>query len=120
MFFGPLDVIVSGDTVLQPDLVFVSKEKESIISERGIEGAPDLVVEISSPGSYHFDRGAKKSIYERNGIPHLWLVTPAEHRIEEFKWRAGRYICVQDMQGIGEFNPAALGNLTIDLADLWA
>ena len=47
-------------------------------------------------------------------------MTPEEHRIEEFELRAGRYICVQDMQGIGDFNPAALGNLTIDLADLWA
>ena len=79
-----------------------------------------MVVEIGSPGSFHFDRGAKKSICEQYGVPHLWLVTPEEHRVEEFELRAGRYVCVQDMQGIGEFKPAVFPYPMIDLAELWA
>ncbi len=120
VYFAPIDVIFSGDTVLQPDLVFVSQDKQQLISERGIKGAPDLVVEISSPSSFHLDRGAKKSTYQQYGIPYLWLVTAEEHRVEEFELRAGRYVCVQDVQGINQFKPALFPDLTIELADLWA
>src|SRR5688572_11901953 len=59
VYHAALDVILSEDTVLIPDLVFVSKARVHIIENRGIVGAPDLVVEILSKGTKHRDLGMK-------------------------------------------------------------
>ena len=49
MFYdAPIDVVLDGETVVQPDLLFLSRERLGLVSERGIEGGPDLVVEAQT------------------------------------------------------------------------
>ena len=62
--------------IYEPDLLFVRREREAIISEKQVNGAPDLVVEILSASTYHYDVGAKREGYERNGVRELWLLDP--------------------------------------------
>jgi Uma2 family endonuclease len=62
--------------VYQPDVVFVSNQRRSIITRDGLEGAPDLVVEVLSPGTARLDRGSKRKIYARTGVKELWLADP--------------------------------------------
>lgn len=82
VFFAPLDVILSEEDVLQPDLLFVARERRGIISERGCEGPPDLVVEILSPATERRDRELKRKVYAKFGVPEYWLVDPEAQSIE--------------------------------------
>jgi Uma2 family endonuclease len=76
VFVAPLDVILNDFNVFQPDVLYFSEEKASILGERCIEGAPDFVVEILSDSTAHFDRGPKRKIYARTGVSELWIVNP--------------------------------------------
>lgn len=75
VFAAPLDVFL-GESVVQPDLVVVCDPAR--MSERGIEGAPDLVVEILSPATARKDLVTKRWLYESHGIPEYLILDPVE------------------------------------------
>ena len=74
VFFAPLDVFLTEINVYQPYIIFVSNQRRSIVTDHGLEGAPDLAVEILSPGTADYDKGPKRKIYARTGVQELWLV----------------------------------------------
>lgn len=87
MFYAPIDVVLGQGRdreVVQPDLVFSSQARLSLIVEEEIRGAPDLVVEILSPGTEGRDRGYKKALYARYGVHGYWIVDPKETYIEVY------------------------------------
>ena len=84
LFIAPLDVFLSEINVYQPDLIFVSNSRRAIITERGIEGAPDLVVEALSPGTARLDKGSKRKIYARTGVEEFWLADPATRTLQVY------------------------------------
>ena len=71
--FAPVDVEFNEKNVYQPDIVFISNSRKHIIRER-IEGAPDLVVEVLSPGSKAKDLGEKMETYGRYNVLEYWVV----------------------------------------------
>jgi Uma2 family endonuclease len=85
VFVAPLDVFLSDVNVYQPDVIFVSNARRSILTERGVEGAPDLVVEVLSPGTARYDRGPKRKIYARTGVKELWMVEPETKSIQVYE-----------------------------------
>jgi Uma2 family endonuclease len=82
VFVGPIDVLFEEGNYLAPDLVFVRKDRVEIVSDRGLEGAPDLVVEVLSPGTAKRDRGIKRERYRHFGVREYWVVDPDARRIE--------------------------------------
>ena len=76
VFFAPTDVVLSDTDVVQPDILFVSRERAHIITEDNIQDAPDLVIEILSPGTAERDRGFKRALYAQHGVREYWLVGP--------------------------------------------
>ncbi|MFN4256217.1 MAG: Uma2 family endonuclease [Saprospiraceae bacterium] len=87
VFSAPLDVVLEDRTAPQPDVFFVSKERDFILDEREgvVIGTPDLIVEIISPSSVQRDRYQKKELYERFAVREFWLVDPQNRSIEIFK-----------------------------------
>lgn len=81
---APIDIYFDKKNVFQPDLVLVSKERKHILSERGMEGAPDLIVEILSPSNSKYDRYEKREKYSQFGVREYWLVDPSNDSIELF------------------------------------
>jgi len=77
------DVVLDRDLalVVQPDLFFISTERLGIVSDR-VWGAPDLVIEILSPGTEHRDRTLKLAWYRRYGVKEYWIVVPRDRRVE--------------------------------------
>ncbi len=69
---APCDVVLSEHNVVQPDLLFVAKDRLGIIGEANIQGAPDLVIEILSKDSEPWDRVTKRRTYARYGVRELW------------------------------------------------
>lgn len=88
---GPVGVFMPGADPVQPDLLFLTSEHLGLISERGIEGAPDLVIEILSPSNARHDRTRKRAIYEQGGVPEYWIVSPEAETIEVLVLEAGKY-----------------------------
>jgi Uma2 family endonuclease len=78
---APFDVILDDANVLQPDVLFVSRERLHIIQD-WCRGAPDLVVEVLSPSNAALDRSRKTKVYARFGVKRVWLVDPAEKSFE--------------------------------------
>lgn len=79
---APVDVFFGGADPVQPDLVVLLPGKLHLPSRRGVEGAPDLLIEILSPSNPEHDRVRKRGIYARGGVPEYWLVTPRTAAIE--------------------------------------
>ena len=66
---GPVDVKLSLFTVLVPDLVYFTSERfVRVVNEKHATAAPDLVVEILSPGTRRRDKGRKRAVYDREGV----------------------------------------------------
>lgn len=82
VYIAPLDVVLSEEDVLQPDILFVASDRRSIITERNIRGAPDLVVEVLSPGTADRDRFLKRTRYAKFGVREYWVVDPETKAIE--------------------------------------
>jgi len=82
IFDAPYDVVLSEENVLQPDILFVSQEHSEKITERNLQGAPDLLIEIISPASEYQDREIKRKLYAKFGVAEYWLVDPDKKTIE--------------------------------------
>jgi Uma2 family endonuclease len=91
VFIAPCDVVLSDGTVVQPDILFVSKERLGIIGEANITGAPDLVVEILSPSTGQRDLGIKRNLYARYGVREYWIVDPESKTVEVLAWAETGY-----------------------------
>jgi Uma2 family endonuclease len=99
LFIGPCDVVLDPSTVLEPDILFVSRARQSIVKPACIEGAPDLVVEVISDSSRLMDRFVKRDRHAEFGVPEYWLLDPFEPRIEVLRLEAGKY------RVVGSFGP---------------
>jgi len=82
VFNAPVDLILADTTVVQPDLVLLRAGRRDLVSDRGIEAPPDLVVEILSPSTSGRDRHRKTGVYARFRIPEYWIVDPDHGWIE--------------------------------------
>lgn len=102
IFDAPTDVVLNDDIVVQPDILFINKERAGIVGEQAIMGAPDLVVEIISPSSSFNDSVRKREIYQRFDVKEYWLVFPEEKAIEIMTIEDGIYreLCSAKEEGI--------------------
>lgn len=91
VFQSPVDVYLDEYNKPQPDLVFVSSEKKAIITNDGIMGIPDLIIEIISPTSVIRDRIEKKDLYERMSVREFWIADPQYAAIEIYTLQNNRY-----------------------------
>jgi Uma2 family endonuclease len=81
-FMTPADLYMNESTILQPDLIYISPERECIISNRGIEGPPDLIIEVISPSNAFIDRNTKQIKYLDFGVTEYWIVDPANQTLK--------------------------------------
>jgi Uma2 family endonuclease len=88
---APLDVRLSEDAALQPDPIFVSNARAGMIQEDWIAGAPDLVVEVSSPSTAAYDRARKHPIYAESGVPEFWLIDSQAKTVKVLKLQGKKY-----------------------------
>lgn len=91
VFVAPFDVELALDTVVQPDVIIILNANQEKITDSCIVGAPDLVIEVASPGTASYDRHRKLSAYERAGVPEYWIVDAAAHNIEVLVLQGSEY-----------------------------
>jgi len=121
---APFDVKLSPDeddhrpTVVQPDLTIVCDPDK--LTEQGVTGAPDLVIEIVSPDSGFHDRGRKFDLYRDSGVQEYWIVDPDERVIEVYQHETdGSYRRI-GAYGSSDILTAGINNrIVIDLAEVF-
>jgi Uma2 family endonuclease len=76
IFYAPFDVVFSKFDVVEPDLLYVSHERSRVLTAANVQGAPDIVIEIGSPGTRRRDATIKRRLYEQFGVSEYWIVDP--------------------------------------------
>lgn len=82
VLYAPVDVVLSEEDIVQPDILFISKSRLGILTEKNVRAAPDLVIEILSPSTKDWDVDVKRKIYEKYGVQEFWIVDPESRSLE--------------------------------------
>jgi Uma2 family endonuclease len=90
LYVAPLDMVLSPHCVMQPDVVFVARDRLDL-ARRAIEGPADLVAEVISLGGRDRDRIRKRDLYEQHGVKEYWIVDPEPRTIEVLVLEASGY-----------------------------
>lgn len=120
IYFAPFDIFLTDLNAYQPDLVFISHQRKSILTEQGAEGAPDLVIEILSPKTAKLDKGVKKEIYARTGVTEMWIIDPELKHLQLFRFEESSDVPVATFTPGQEFKPALFPKLSISVAKIFA
>lgn len=120
---APFDIRLPGGigNPIQPDVVFIRRERQPRRGDRRFDGVPDLVVEVLSPGNWRFDRKTKVEAYRDAGVPELWLVDPLARTVEVFGLKPDRpEYALQARRGEGErVGSTVLSGLDLEVAGLF-
>lgn len=116
-FAGPMDVKLSDEDVVQPDLLVVCDKDQ--INTSHINGAPALVVEVMSPATALHDRKRKMALYARAGVVEVWLVDPLSCSMELFVLDGGSYRLKQVYSADETLASPGFDGLEIDLAPVF-
>ncbi len=119
VFVAPLDVVFTQSTVLEPDILFVSRARLHIIGKKNLSGPPDLAVEVLSEASAKLDREIKPKQYALYGVPEFWRIDPDGKTVEVFRLKEGAYDLAARLE-FGEMLTTPLfPGLRLPVASLW-
>jgi Uma2 family endonuclease len=99
VYMAPLDVELGPKRVFQPDVLVLFNESLGKITASHVEGAPDLVVEVASPGTVAYDRLSKYTAYADAGVREYWMVNPVTQAVEILVLHADGYHSLGTFRG---------------------
>ena len=103
---APVDVLLDRHDIVQPDLLFISNASMKVLTEKNVQGAPDLVVEVLSDSTRKRDEGIKLERYELLGVQEYWVVDPKRNEARIYRRSGDR------LQQAAELTAAARDLLT--------
>ena len=98
---APYDVHFSGRNIYQPDIVFIATENLHLIESKGLFGVPDIVIEILSPSTAHYDEGDKRAIYEQYCVKEYFMVEPTTKKVTALFLKGKEF--VETSETVGSF-----------------
>lgn len=119
MLIAPCDVVLSETNVLQPDVLFVRQGRLTIIGEKYVSAAPDLLVEVLSPGTKIRDRKLKFRLYARFGVRELWVADGDARSIEVYENADRRFRLVKRYRAGQTLRSKVLPRLRLSLASVF-
>jgi Uma2 family endonuclease len=127
VYFAPFDVRLpdfsdASDeetiTVVQPDIIVVCDRDK--LDDRGVKGAPDLIVEILSPSTAKRDITTKYELYQRHGVREYWLIYPNDRTLLVYRLSSDNRYAAPEVFGEGDTVPVQLlGDLAIDMGKVF-
>ena len=121
LLYAPCDVVLSDVDVVQPDILFVSRDREEeLIKPDNVRGAPDLVIEILSPSTETKDRGLKHDLYGRHGVTEYWLVDPIAETVSIHRQRGGVLVATNTFGRGQTLRSPLLAGLELHLDDIFS
>ena len=119
VFDAPCDVYLDNENVVQPDILFISKERLDIIGDKNIQSAPDIVIEIISENSVYRDMVQKKRLYARFGVKEYWIVIPEEKEVEVYILKDEAYQLYKTYTKVDILESPSLKGLKIGLKEIF-
>ena len=116
---APYDVLFTDTEVVQPDLLFVSKDRYHIRTPANIQGAPDLVVEVLSPSSSRRDWREKRDLYALHGVSEYWIIDPTNRLVWIMQLQDGVLEIDQTCADGDTVESTAIEGFSIEVADLF-
>ncbi|MGB7218071.1 MAG: Uma2 family endonuclease [Vicinamibacterales bacterium] len=122
VFAAPFDVVFSELDVVEPDLLYISRERAGILTKAHVRGAPDLVVEILSPGTRKTDEVTKRKLYERSDVQEYWVVDPELDAIKVYRRDGGVFARTAELAAeAGDIlTTPLLPEFSVSLAEIFA
>jgi Uma2 family endonuclease len=117
--YGDTDTVLDEWNTRRPDLIFVSAKQLATIQRQKLVGAPELCVEVISPGSEKMDRGDKFALYEGRGVKHYWIFDPVKRTAEAYVLKRGKYVLAGEGKGKAVVTFPPFKALAMDLAAVW-
>jgi len=119
VYIAPTDVILSHFDVVVPDFVFVTAERTTLINEKNIAGAPDLIIEILSPSSRRVDEEIKRQRYAHFGVREYWIVDPKAEHLRCYRRGSGGVAAPEQLSGEAVLETPLLPGFRLALATLF-
>jgi Uma2 family endonuclease len=113
---APTGIRLTPDNLLIPDITFVARDRLHVIGPRTVDAAPDLVVEILSPGTRQRDLTVKRALYARFGVQEYWIVDPDARTVTVLAMVGDRFAPVPHAEG-GAIVSRVLPGLELTLED---
>ncbi len=120
MYVAPCDVVLSDNDVVQPDVLFISRAHGHRITEKNVQGAPDLVTEILSPSTAEKDLGRKYELYGSGGVLEYWIVDPAAGTVAIHRQGDGRLELAGRFGRRERLTTTLLDGLELEVDDIFA
>lgn len=117
---APCDVILSAEDVAQPDLLFIAKDHVDIVKDHGIEGAPDLAIEILSGSTRRLDEVVKRKRYEKFGVGEYWIIDLETHSAEIYRRSGGGFAPAIEIAPEGALESPLFPGRRVPLTPLFA
>lgn len=117
---APVDVYLGETETYQPDIIFIAKDRLAIVEPDKINGAPDLVVEILSPGTAYYDLRKKFRVYEKTGVREYWIVDPGEQSVEVYTLQEGKFVLGQKAEKQGQVHSSVVEGFTLAVENIFA
>ncbi|MEM7183495.1 MAG: Uma2 family endonuclease [Spirochaetota bacterium] len=118
VFLSPLDVHLDEENIVQPDILFVSIRRSSIVG-KFVFGAPDFVVEVISKGSKNTDEKIKLALYGKFDVTEYWLIYPEKHTVDVYHNKLGVMVKKQTAQVGEQIESKAIEGFTFSLRDIF-
>jgi Uma2 family endonuclease len=119
VYFAPMDVYLAADTVVQPDILYVSNANRQLLAEDGVHGGPDLVVEVISPSNGPLEKRRKRPLYARHGVKEEWLIDPHLEQIHRYDFTADTAKPVRIVDSEETFETSLFPGLLIHATDVF-
>ena len=117
---APLDVFFPGADPVQPDIVVLLPDSHASLVVRGIEGPPDLLVEVLSPSNRGHDLLTKRALYSRAGVREYWIVDPMSRTVEILTLDRDAFHTAQVATGEDVASSPLLGGMAVPLTAVFA
>lgn len=121
VLYASVDVVLSPHDIVVPDLFYVSRERAGIVTEKNVQGAPDLIIEIISPSTRLRDEGIKLHRYGDCGVREYWMVYPDSKTLRVCRHRGRQFRVVKELSAQAQdvLTTPLLPGLEIPLAQIF-
>ncbi len=120
VFAAPFDTVFSEFDVVEPDLLYIARERLEVSTRNNVRGAPDLVVEILSPGTRRTDELVKPKLFERFGVREYWVVDPELNTIKISRLSGTAFVHAAELGAGDSLTTPLLPGFSVSLTDVFA
>ncbi len=118
VYVAPFDVVFSRFDVVEPDILYISAARASVLTEKNVQGAPDLVVEVLSETTAEVDRTTKLKLYARFGVQEYWIIDPKGPSAEVYVRKGQLFELITKLSADGNLASTLFPGFSLPLSKL--